>query len=325
MKNMKCNYCDSADNKVLFGWMRYEKNNILQCNNCGLVFQEIRASKKEIEVFYKKEYRKIKTLPILTAEQHYNSKVSKKDAFDRTQFILRNIGLNGKKILEIGSASGGLLEKMRNADSEVEGIELNDDFRLHSQKLGFNIFNRPIEELNFKETYDIIVSFMTIEHFIDPKSAFKSIFSALKPNGLFLGEVPNQNDWRISIFNNEIIKRLHYDPNHYYYFSTETLKNYLETCGFSKIIFETIERYNSLIQLRYILCNRNSGKNIARELDKHIFPDSEKDDVRLPHSDDQVEHEFNRIFERAVNYELKGNCIRFVALKRILSTLEEEA
>jgi len=312
---MKCNYCGSSDNEIIYEWTRYEKNNILQCKNCGLVFKEIHSAITEIEFFYKKEYRKIKTVPTLTPEQHCSSKVSKNDAIDRTQFISRNVNLKSKKILEIGSASGSLLEKLRDADAEAEGIELNDDFRRHSQKLGFNVFDRPIEESNFKERYDIIVSFMTIEHFINPKSAFKSIFIALKPNGLFFGEVPNQNDWRISIFNNELIKRLHYDPNHYFYFSPETLRMYLESSGFSDNIFETVERYNSFIQLRNILCNKESEKKIETLLDKHIFPTTEKEDVRLHHSDDQTEHEFNRIFERVVNYELIGNCIRFIALK----------
>lgn len=310
---MTCNLCDSPNNSVIFEWTRNVKNNILKCNNCGLIFKEISESQKDIELFYKTKYRKIKTLPVQTPEEHYNDKVSKKDANDRIRFITENIDLKGKKILEIGSASGGLMEKLRNAGAKVEGIELNDDYRNYSKQLGFEVFHKPIEDLDFENKYDAIISFHTIEHFVDPKSAFGSIFTALRSDGIFMGEVPNQNDWRLSIFDNEIVKRFHYEPNHYYYFSPTTLTNYLNNCCFNQIKLETVERYNSLLQLKNILCNNDSGKDIEDILNKHIFPKSENADNRLPHLDNNIECEFNRIFEKSVNSELKGNCLRFVA------------
>jgi SAM-dependent methyltransferase len=154
-----------------------------------------------------------------------------------------------------------------------------------------------------------------IEHVFDPKSVFKAIFKALKPGGCFLGEVPNQDDWRIKIFNDKIVKRFHYDPNHYYYFSPATLKNYLKTSGFNDMCLETVERYNSLLQLRNILCRKDEEKNIEEVLNKYIFPKSQNDEVRLPAVDNKIESVFNRIFEKAMNSELMGNCLRFIAFK----------
>ncbi len=313
---MQCNFCNSYDNSVIFEWTRFEYNNILKCNNCGLVFKDISECKKEIKLFYKKEYRKIETSPIQTAEEHYNDNITKKDIDDRMHFITRNVNLKNKNVLEIGSASGGLMERLRNIGTNVEGIELNDEYRNFSKELGFNIYADPIEDLNIKDAYDVIVSFHTLEHFVDPKYAIRSIYLALKTDGIFLGEVPNQDDWRISIFDNFIIKRLHYDPTHNYYFSSASLNKYFENCGFGIIMFETVERYNSILQLRNILCNKILEDNTDNMLKKYIFPKNEKDDVRL-HIDDQIEGEFNRIFGDAVNSELKGNCLRFVASKNI--------
>lgn len=128
-----------------------------------------------------------------------------------------------------------------------------------------------------------------------------------------MGEVPNENGWRIQIFNDEIVKRFHYDPNHYYYYSPTILKNYLKTCGFSNIRFVTVERYNSLLQLRNILCRQNSERNVEETLKRYISPKNEKNEVRLPNVDDPVESRFNRIFERGVNSELMGNCLRWAA------------
>ena len=314
---MICNYCGSEEHDIIAEYTRLERNNILQCKQCGLVHLEIKKDKKEIESFYSSsEYRKDVTLPLQSPEEHFYDKVTQHDTANRIQFISNNINLKDKRILEIGSASGGLLEKLLEFNAkEVIGIELDKEYSKFAQERGLKVFTRPIEDLNFRDDFDAVVSFHSLEHVYDPMSVIKAVYRALKPDGCFVGEVPNQNDWRIQIFDDEIVKRFHYDPNHYYYYSPATLKNYLETCGFNKIQLETVERYNSIVQLRNILCNLNSGKSVEEILQKYIFPKDEKEEVRSPHLDDRIEREFNRIFEKGVNSELMGNCLRWIAYK----------
>lgn len=314
---MICNYCGGEEYEIIARYTRLERKNVLQCKNCGLVYLEIKKDKKEIESFYSSsEYRKDATMPVQSAEEHFYDKVTQHDAENRILFISNNIDISDKKILEIGSASGGLLEKLQEYGAkEAIGIELDKEYSKFVQERGLKVFTRPIEELKFMEEFDAVVSFHTLEHVYDPMAAIKAVYAALKPDGSFWGEVPNQNDWRIQIFDNEVIKRFHYYSSHYYYYSPTTLRNYLKTCGFNKIQLETVERYNSIVQLRNILCNQNSGKIVEEILQKYIFPKNEKDEVRLPHSDDRLESEFNRIFEKGVNSELMGNCLRWVAYK----------
>ena len=80
---------------------------------------------------------------------------------------------------------------------------------------------------------------------------------------------------------------------------------------------ETVERYNSLLQLRRILCNKGSEVNTERYLKKYIFPENERDDARLPDPNDEMECEFNKIFEKGVNSELMGSCLRWAAFKKV--------
>lgn len=310
---MSCNYCKGTEYEVVAEYTRLEKNDVLICKSCGLVFLDIKKNKKDIERFYFSEYRKIPTLPVQSAQEHYSDKVTQYDSEARISFISDHIDIFNKNILEIGSASGSLLNKLSEYGArEAVGIELSKEYAEFSHNRGFKVFTKSIEELDISEEFDVVVSFHTLEHVFDPMAVLKAIYRALKPGGCFLGEVPNQYDWRIRIFDDEIVKRFHYDPNHYYYFSPVTLKNYLETCGFNKIRLETVERYNSLLQLRNILCNKE--KNIKSVLEKYIFPKSEKDEVRLP-PDNRIESEFNRLFAKSVNSELNGNCLRWVADK----------
>jgi 2-polyprenyl-3-methyl-5-hydroxy-6-metoxy-1,4-benzoquinol methylase len=314
---MACNYCGCTEYNVLAEYTRFEKNNVLQCKNCGLVYLEIKTGKKEVEQFYSAQYRKVPTLPVQSPEEHFHDKVTRNDVDNRIVFILNNIDIRNKRILEIGSASGGLLQSLaEHGCREAIGIELGEEFSEYARRRGFKVFARPVEELGFKEEFDAVVSFHTLEHLYDPMAAIRAVYAALKSNGWFLGEVPNQNDWRIQIFNDEVVKRLHYDPNHLYYYSPVTLTNYLKTCGFGHIGLETFERYNSLRQLRRILRHQKSGENIEEILEKYIFPKTEADDVRLPQTD-RMEEEFNRIFAKGVNSELMGNCLRWVARRGV--------
>jgi 2-polyprenyl-3-methyl-5-hydroxy-6-metoxy-1,4-benzoquinol methylase len=314
---MVCNFCNSSESEVISNYTRLEKKNVLKCKNCGLVFLEMKKGKKEIESFYSSShYRQISAMPVQSPEEHFNDKVTRLDAEDRFSFISKHNAVENKKIMEIGSASGSLLNKLKkNGAKDAIGIELDSEYSGFSKNRGLTVHTKPVEELDFKNEFDAIVSFHTMEHVYDPKETIKAIFKALKPRGIFLGEVPNQNDWRIQIFNNRVAKRFHYDPNHYYYFSPMTFKRYLEETGFKKIDLETVERYNSLMQLKNILCNWNSEENIEEILRKYIFPKHESDEMRLPDSREGKNQIFNKLFERGVNSDLMGNCLRWAAHK----------
>lgn len=311
---MNCNLCGSEDNKLIFNNARLEAHNILQCKNCGLVFLEIGKTQEEIERFYREEYRKVSTLPIQTAEQHYNDPVTKKDVESQLNFILTKTEIEGRNILEVGSASGGLLERLRDMGAKVSGIELNDDYREFCKDKWLNIYSRPIEYLEKRmKRFDLIISFHVVEHFVNPMESIRAIYSCLKPNirnsGLFIGEVPNHDEWGLSVLDSEIIKQLHYNPYHYYYFTQITLAKYLRENGFHWMQFETIERYNSLEQLRRIILYE---KDIGKAIDKSIFPKNSEEDLRL-RVGNIAEQKFNQLFGKAVNEEQKGSCLRFVA------------
>lgn len=312
---MKCNFCGSEDSEIIFEYTRFERNNILKCKNCGLVFLELKKSKKEIESFYKKSYRKVDVLPKKSAEEMFNDPVIRHDCKNRIEWIKKKYGnIREKRVLEIGSSSGYFLEYLSSFGAKVIGIELAEDYANYARSLGFTVYSKPFETIDFENEFDLVVMFHTLEHVFDPMSMLRHIYISLKTGGAFMGEVPNQDDWRLKIFDNEVVKRFHYDPNHYYYFSPITLCNYLKKCGFNKVMLETVERYNSLIQLRRILCGEYNQDNIDEILKRDIFAKPEED-VRIPHPNNYQEAEFNKIFEKAVNSELMGNCLRWMAIK----------
>ncbi len=99
-----------------------------------------------------------------------------------------------------------MLKKLEELGAEVVGIELDEKYSKFSRNLGQKVFSDPLEKLDFSGEFDVVVSFHTLEHVYSPKETITAIFKAIKPSGFFLGEVPNQHDWRIQIFDNEVAK-----------------------------------------------------------------------------------------------------------------------
>lgn len=309
---MKCNFCGSENNETISEYTRVERNNILKCMDCGLVFLE----QIEGESVYTKVYREVDTLPKISAEEWLTNPVIIHDCKNRMEWISRRYGdVSGKKVLDIGCSSGYFLKTLFSTNAKASGVELNESCSDYARSLGFTVYSKTIESLGFNDEFDLIVMFHTLEHVFDPMSSMRAIYASLKPGGVFMGEVPNQDDWRIKIFNNEIVKRFHYDPFHNYYFSPKTLTDYLKKCGFDKVILETVERYNSLTQLRRILCGEYNDKYVDKILKQNVFAKPEED-VRIPNLNNRQETEFNIMFEKGVNSELMGNCLRWMATKR---------
>ena len=109
---LRCNYCQGIEHDVITKYTRFEMNNVLKCKQCGLVSMKLEKDKDTIESFYSSEYRKTPLLPIQPAEEHYFDEVTQHDTNTRISFISKYVDINGKKVLEIGSASGSLLNKL---------------------------------------------------------------------------------------------------------------------------------------------------------------------------------------------------------------------
>ena len=107
-----CNYCKSEKSSIIAEYTRFEKNNVRQCSNCGLVYLEQDKRKEDVVGFYSYEYRNLPTHCNLPPKAMYNKKIVQNDADNRFEFVRRHIDLRGKKVLEIGSSAGNFMAKL---------------------------------------------------------------------------------------------------------------------------------------------------------------------------------------------------------------------
>lgn len=260
------------DNCILCGtnnWHSYgslDKFKVVICRQCTLTKLAPTPSDQDLELFYKKHYRKQSNEEVVDQTViNYEQKRA-----DRILPILKkHLPQKIEKTLDIGCSSGTLLSNISNIwGSTLQGIEFNEiysNFILENKILdNNNLYNRPIEDL--QETIsntDLITMVHVLEHVKNPLTSLQAINQVLSDDGFFYVEVPDIDTPYGKLLGNYFI------TYHLHYFSRTTLKQLLMKTGFE--IVEEIKQAKTSIGF---LCRKE--KDMAPSLgafydfDRHI-------------------------------------------------------
>ncbi|NQU95951.1 MAG: methyltransferase domain-containing protein [Candidatus Omnitrophica bacterium] len=239
-KQIKCNLCNSTNYEILYSgktkdpknpsgekkaysiseWNIQQPEKLVKCNNCGLVFAlQDRNLRYYVDAYSKmvdKEYRE---------EEQGRRRASVE--------ILKRIKKykNNGKLLDIGCATGFLLDEARRRNWEVYGVEISKWASNYArEKLDLNVVRGPLKKTDFPDKYfDAIVMLDVLEHLTNPKYALLEIRRILKSDGILYISTPNINSLL-----SRILKAKWWGINkfHLFYFSKRTLEKMLDACGF---------------------------------------------------------------------------------------------
>lgn len=114
---------------------------------------------------------------------------------ERKRKVLSLIPTNVKRVLDVGCGNGLTLDNI-NA-KEKYGIDINPkNVEICKQKGVHAIEQSAEEKFPFKDDYfDVVISEELIEHLFFPKKFLNEIKRVLKPNGAFIGSMPNHFNW----------------------------------------------------------------------------------------------------------------------------------
>ena len=211
--------------------------NILQCNKCGLVQLNIRP------VSY---YKSVITAASVSGE-------AKKTKLKQLKKFCNKFSLKNKKILEIGSGSGVVLDLIQNSGMKAYGIEYSQKSVLKGKANKRNIFKGYItDQKKIKNSpYDGFICFNFIEHIPKLNLFLKTIYENLNKKAFGLITVPNLN---------YLIKTksfYEFVPDHLSYFTLDTIK-YLFLKNYFKIIeYKLINNNNDIL----LTVKKNENKN----------------------------------------------------------------
>jgi 2-polyprenyl-6-hydroxyphenyl methylase/3-demethylubiquinone-9 3-methyltransferase len=119
----------------------------------------------------------------------------------RLEWIDRQVGLAGKRVVDVGCGGGILAESMAIHGAQVTGIDLSDKAlkvaRLHQLESGAQLDYRLIaaEDLAVEqpESFDAVTCMEMLEHVPDPGSVVAACASMVKPGGWVFLSTLNRN------------------------------------------------------------------------------------------------------------------------------------
>lgn len=112
---------------------------------------------------------------------------------DGTAALIHSYLTEGSSILDAGCGIGDLM--LRLAAYEVQGCDISTPLLEVARERGLTVTRAFIEELPFAdETFDCVVTCDVLEHVLDLNAALRELLRVLKPAGLFVMRVPNEED-----------------------------------------------------------------------------------------------------------------------------------
>lgn len=152
------------------------------------------------------------------------------------EFVKRH-GLEGRRVIEIGSGRGEYLGILARQPVEAYGLEHDDAAVRHAVESGLRASRGFIEDEHYSipgGPFDAFLIISFFEHLPDPGGVLRGISHNLSAGGVGLVEVPNLDMMLRDRLFSEFMR------DHLFYFTERTLRTALETNGFEVLGVEPV-------------------------------------------------------------------------------------
>jgi 2-polyprenyl-3-methyl-5-hydroxy-6-metoxy-1,4-benzoquinol methylase len=238
-----CTLCGSTDFSEYYQNPK-TKYPVVQCVGCGVYFVFPQPDETEINRKYEPSYfapflADAEKLFKLWKEWRSTGKMFSPTGkqFSLVLAWLNSLGLkeyatllgSNRKMLDIGCATCGLMAEMVNCGWTAQGIELTPEIIKFDKKMGFEVFQGPIEQVPYSDaSFGLVTMTHVIEHLPNPKRTLQKVSRILMPKGKLFIRTPNCDSFPRLIAGKDWFS----DPDHLFFFGTKTLTKLLTDCGF---------------------------------------------------------------------------------------------
>lgn len=243
MEKIACPICGEVDIKRFCRKNNYEIHN---CGNCDIAF--VWPIPENLKTIYQESYFKNNAgeKKEFGYADYDKDKEPMKEVFNL--YLKKISGLaNGKKIFDIGAATGYFLDLAKEKGWQTSGIEISEFAAGEAAKRGHNIFCGNLPELNIEEKYDVITMWDVLEHFNNPKKYLRAVNRILKSSGLLVINTIDKKSWWARVMGKRW--QLIVPPEHLFYYSSHGLRYLLEQSGFE---IKEINKIGKKFSLAYI-------------------------------------------------------------------------
>lgn len=230
MESVLCEICERDKSQLVY---KVQDTNygcpgtfdLVQCTDCGLVYQNPRPTSAEFSKYYPVEqYHPFKALrekgvPRPGARQT-----------ERAQLLTEKIGPG--PVLDVGCGSGLFLAAMRQLNWQCRGVEPHKAAAQYAREiLRLQVETGDIFSVEDSAAFKLITFWDVLEHTHSPRSTLSHARKILRTSGYLAINVPNWASLERRVFHEKWIA---VDaPRHLYHFTPQTLVKMLSICGFT--------------------------------------------------------------------------------------------
>jgi 2-polyprenyl-3-methyl-5-hydroxy-6-metoxy-1,4-benzoquinol methylase len=245
LEEIGCNHCGSRE--VAVEYVRKDGMRVVECAVCGLAYLNPRPVERLIPRFYDQDYftgaaadRGEGGLRARLGEVGGAAPPGEDSPVPPAVRIVESHcgGVRGKRILEIGCATGDLLARLAAAGAICRGLEISDFAAGAARERGLEVTTGTLDDYapSASERYDVVLAFEVIEHVTDPARFLSLASGLLAPGGALLLSTPNYgcaSRFGAAWFGfNESFEHIHF-------FGLEVLKRMAVRAGLSLRYWET--------------------------------------------------------------------------------------
>lgn len=214
-----------------------DHSQIVKCLDCNLLYCSPRDNSKKLVERYSD----------FIDPDYENERVARSKTHERVFKKIEQLHQLSGKILDIGCATGTLLETAQRNGWQTVGVEPSKwASRIGKEKYGLDIIRGTLETIKFKEkSFDAVTCLDVIEHVSSPRKLLTDIHKVLKKDGVLCLVTPDIGS---------LVSKLlgenwwHIRPDHIYYFTKDTLSLLLLSLGYK---IDKIERYSWTFSVDY--------------------------------------------------------------------------
>lgn len=217
-----CVVCGSRDYRP--HWF-FPDHAYVRCRRCGHVFQQPMPVSEDLSLRYDDEY--------------FRYELENADIF----FELMRLGLEdidfsfdpgsapAPRVLDIGCATGRLLEEFKEKGWEPAGVEVCEPAAKYARRnRGVEVFVGTLEESRFPQRhFGVVHTSHVIEHIADARGFVEEIHRVLAPGGRLVIVTPDRGGFQARLFGPRWRSVI---PDHVHLFTAKGLRRLLEDVGF---------------------------------------------------------------------------------------------
>jgi len=204
---------------------------IAACRTCGFVQVIPHVSRGAVARTYQDDWN------------HFAPYVSQTSVhrayFQRLLRFLETIfPLTQKKMLDVGCATGLLVDEANRRGMRAVGIDISKSAVSHGKKQHVPLFNETsiswMKKKKYRNEYNVITALSVIEHEADPVRMMQALYTMAAPGGIVVISTPNFNTVYRALMGKHWIGYAH--PEHLWFFTPKTITTLFRDAGFVDIV-----------------------------------------------------------------------------------------